>query len=128
MRKSEDQGYKTYTDKQLSSKKPVRGECILCGETLPIVDALNTRYPCLTTCLRLFNSRHLRGCHGEYLKQSERKAPIYFYTFTASSLSAIVSLLAGNVFAASLFALAAVICLVWGTIVRRRLIKKYAMR
>ncbi len=112
----------------MSPKKPTINECILCGEPLSIVDALSTRYPCLTTCLRLTNPKHLRGCHEEYLEQSERKAPLYFFTFAISSLSAIVFVIAGNIFAAQLLAVAAAISLFGGTIVRIWLIKRYAMR
>ncbi|MEM0481671.1 MAG: hypothetical protein QXM16_02135 [Nitrososphaerota archaeon] len=112
----------------MSSKKPLTSECILCGEPLPILDAMTTRYPCLTTCTRLVNSKHLRECHGEYFKQSERNAPFYFYTFLASSLSAMAAFLTGNILAAQLLVVFAAVSLSLGTVVRRRLIKRYAIR
>ncbi|MEM3080531.1 MAG: hypothetical protein QXH35_02325 [Nitrososphaerota archaeon] len=102
--------------------------CILCGEPLPLAEAVATRYPCLTSCLRLVDSRHLRECHGDFLKYAGREAPIYFYSFIALSLLALASVLVGDFLAALLVATLTAVPLIGGTMARRRLIMAHKMR
>ncbi len=99
--------------------------CALCGEPLSLAEAMASRYACLTACAPLIRSRHLHTNHKAYLREVERAAPLFFYSFLALCVASLALHLSQQSVLALGSLASAIVVLTAGTLVRLRLLARH---
>ncbi len=100
--------------------------CDVCGEELGWDDWAAVRYACLSTCVPVLRGSHLKHHHPEVAEAASKVGKPLLYGIVASSVVAVLGLVASNHVIAAGALLVAVGLLTAGTTVRIRTLRASA--